>query len=203
MRIITKLRTNFKKGFKLKISNYNANTTFGEIIVIKHVSPLGWEYRKLGRIKSIYITMEEIKMLKLPSHLSYGIVSKQLKNRIEKLFKKNKIKVSHFIPQKVNIVHAIPGRIRLQCNQWKNEKVSQSLEFGFKAYPLVDRVSVSPISGTLLLELKVLHLTKEQFNQLVQHAVDSAHPHKEVSYYFKTFKKIINKKGKSLLEKLD
>jgi hypothetical protein len=143
--------------------------------------------------------MEEMKMLKLPSQLSYVSVSKQLRTRMGKLLKKNKIKASHFIPQKVNIVHAIPGRIRLQCNQWKNEKVSQSLEFGFKAHPLVDRASVSPISGTLLLELKVFHLTKEQFNQLVQHAVDAAHPHKEVNH-FKALKKMVNK---ALLEKLN
>jgi hypothetical protein len=140
-------------------------------------------------------------MLRLPSQLSFNSIFKKVGNRIGESLKKNNISASNFIPQKVNIVHAIPGRIRLQCNQWKNDKVSHSLEVNFREHSLVDRVSVSPITGTLLLELKVKYLTKVQFNQLVQHAVDNASPHKEENY-IETLKETVSKKGRSLLIKL-
>jgi hypothetical protein len=140
-------------------------------------------------------------MLKLPSQLSFYSIYKKLGNRIGETLDKTNINASHFIPQKVNIVHAIPGRIRLQCNQWKNDKVSHSLELKFREHSLVDRVSVSPITGTLLLELKVKYLTKVQFNQLVQHAVDAASPHKEGNYIGK-IKETVSKKGISLLKKV-
>jgi hypothetical protein len=140
-------------------------------------------------------------MLKLPSQFSFNSIYKQVGNRIGESLKKNNISASNLIPQKVNIVHAIPGRIRFQCNQWKNDKVSHSLELNFREHSLVDRVSVSPITGTLLLELKVKYLTKVQFNQLVQHAVDTASTHKEENY-IETLKETVSKKGRSLLIKL-
>jgi hypothetical protein len=145
--------------------------------------------------------MGEMKMLKLTSQLSFHSIYKQLGNRIGEILNKNNINASQFIPQKVNIVHAIPGRLRLQCNQWKNDKVSHSLELNFREHSLVDRVSVSSITGTLLLELKIKYLTKVQFNQLVQLAVDASSPHKEANY-IETLKETVSKKGRSLLIKL-
>lgn len=84
--------------------------------------------------------------------------------------------------QKINVVHAMPGRIRLQCNQWKSKEVAQSIESELKKHPLVMQISASPITGSLLLEFNVLHLKAEQFDQLVQQGVAAsvkAYPHKE------------------------
>jgi hypothetical protein len=118
-------------------------------------------------------------MLKFPSHLSRESISQNIKNRVTKLATKNRGNLSQFIPQKVNIMQVIPGRVRLQCNQWRNKDVSQSLEKVFQNHPVVKKVSTSPITGSLLLELTVDHLSKEQFHQLVQQAVDATYHRRE------------------------
>jgi hypothetical protein len=102
--------------------------------------------------------------------------------------------LSTYSTQKVNVVHAMPGRIRLQSNQWKSKEVSQSLESSFRVNPLVQQVSASPVTGSLLLEFKVLHLTPEQFDQLVQEAVKAsvnAYPYQEATL-MKSLKKTVN-----------
>jgi hypothetical protein len=102
--------------------------------------------------------------------------------------------LSKNLTQKVHVVHAMPGRIRLQSNQWKGKEVSQSLESAFQGYALVSKVSASPVTGSLLLELKALHITTKQLDQLVQHAVNAsvkAYPKKEATL-LKSMKGIVN-----------
>ena len=83
--------------------------------------------------------------------------------------------------QKVQVVHALPGRVRLQCNRWKNEKTSKNLETVFRQIPLVSKVEASPITGSLLLEFRIQTLTQEQFDLIVKQAVQtSVHTYPEI-----------------------
>jgi hypothetical protein len=139
-------------------------------------------------------------MFMLPSHLSYDSVSKVIKERMGNFLGRSHIRPSYLIPQKVNVVHAIPGRLRLQCNRWKNRKISKSLQIKFTEHPLVDRASTSPITGSLLLELNVDRLSKDQFKRLVQFGVDAAYPHQEYNP-FRDLKDIAKYKGKRFLDR--
>jgi hypothetical protein len=97
--------------------------------------------------------------------------------------------------QNVNVVHTMPGRIRLQSNQWKSKKVSQLFESAFKVHFLIHQVTASPVTGTLLVEFKVPYITKNQLDQLIQQAVDlsvSTYPHKSADLT-KGMKGLINK----------
>lgn len=73
--------------------------------------------------------------------------------------------------QKVQVVHAMPGRVRLQSDHWKEEKIALALEEHFRQLSLVKSVKASGITGSLLLEFQTPHLTPEQFDELVQMAV--------------------------------
>ncbi|MCP3028732.1 HMA2 domain-containing protein [Halobacillus sp. A5] len=84
--------------------------------------------------------------------------------------------------QKVQVLHAMPGRVRLQSDHWKEEKIAEALELQMGQVSLVSRVKASGITGSLLLEFTTDHLTSEQFDALVQLAVDtsiSTYPHIE------------------------
>jgi len=74
--------------------------------------------------------------------------------------------------QNVRVVHAIPGRVRLQCDRWKNEATARNLQTAFEQFPIVKEVKTSEITGSLLLTFQVEHLTQEQFDELVQSAVN-------------------------------
>lgn len=76
--------------------------------------------------------------------------------------------------QKVEVVHAMPGRVRLKCSRWKNERTASNLESVFKQIPLISKVEASPITGSLLLEFKIQTLTQEQFDQIIQQAVHTS-----------------------------
>ncbi|MGN1386346.1 MAG: HMA2 domain-containing protein [Bacillus sp. (in: firmicutes)] len=76
--------------------------------------------------------------------------------------------------QKVTVVHAIPGRVRLQCNKWKNEPTARNLVKVFKSFPIVKKVEASPITGSLTLQFHIETMTQEQFNEIVQTAVDTS-----------------------------
>lgn len=72
---------------------------------------------------------------------------------------------------KVNVIHCLPGRIRLGSTQWKNQEIAASLEQSFQRHPLIKRVVASPITGSLLIEFHVAHLTEPQFDEIMQQAV--------------------------------
>ena len=76
--------------------------------------------------------------------------------------------------QKVNVLHATPGRVRLQCDRWKNEATANNLKQVFHTIPLVKEVEASPITGTLLLKFTNQTLTAEQFDGIVQSAVQTS-----------------------------
>ncbi|MFC0524478.1 HMA2 domain-containing protein [Pontibacillus salicampi] len=74
--------------------------------------------------------------------------------------------------QKVQVLHAMPGRVRLQCNHWKNHTIAEELEEQFSYFPIVQSVRASGITGSLLLEFTTPYLTSEQFDEIVQAAVN-------------------------------
>ncbi|REB07222.1 hypothetical protein DVB69_10255 [Sporosarcina sp. BI001-red] len=74
--------------------------------------------------------------------------------------------------QKVTVLHASPGRLRLQCDKWKNVPTSTNLQMAFRKVAIVQRSSASPITGSLLLEFTTPTLTQEQFDTIVQYAVE-------------------------------
>ncbi|MGD7008588.1 HMA2 domain-containing protein [Metabacillus sp. 84] len=76
--------------------------------------------------------------------------------------------------QKVNVVHAIPGRVRLKCDRWKNEVTASNLTQVFTEVPIVKRVEASAVTGTLLIEFHEPTITQEQFDEIVQGAVNTS-----------------------------
>lgn len=73
--------------------------------------------------------------------------------------------------QKVNVLHAAPGRVRLQCDRWKNKETAAYLEAAFRGLPIVEQATASEITGSLLIVFKVQSLTAKQFDEIVRHAV--------------------------------
>ena len=49
--------------------------------------------------------------------------------------------------QKVNVRHASPGRVRLQCDKWKNEPTAHNLVLLFENVPIVKSVTTSAITA--------------------------------------------------------
>ena len=61
--------------------------------------------------------------------------------------------MSQFRDQKVKVVHAMPGRLRLQCDSWKNDIVAKALSNHVEKHPLILSSEASPITGSLTLKL--------------------------------------------------
>ena len=80
-------------------------------------------------------------------------------------------KIQH---QKVTVVHAIPGRVRLQCDRWKNKQTAENLMKVFQNFAVVKNVETSAITGSLMLEFHVKSLTQEQFDHIVKSAVETS-----------------------------
>ena len=76
--------------------------------------------------------------------------------------------------QKVVVVHAIPGRVRLRCDKWKNQQTVDNLIAVFQRIPLIKNVQASPVSGSLLLEFNIEKITQNQFDELVAKAVQTS-----------------------------
>lgn len=76
--------------------------------------------------------------------------------------------------QKVQVLHAMPGRVRLQSDRWKEPFIAMELEKQFSTIPIVRNVKASSVTGSLLLEFTMNHLTSQQFDELVQIAVNTS-----------------------------
>ncbi|MFJ5714090.1 HMA2 domain-containing protein [Neobacillus sp. NPDC093127] len=102
--------------------------------------------------------------------------------------------LSSVTDQKIEVVHAMPGRIRLKCERWKDGIVAHHLEQTFSQLTIVKSVSGSPITGSLLIEFNVATLSPEQFDELLRLAVDTsvnAYPYVEAQL-MKTMKKTVS-----------
>lgn len=76
--------------------------------------------------------------------------------------------------QKIRVVHAMPGRLRLQCDSWKNEVVANSLNQNIVKHPLVLNVTASPVTGSLIIEFVIPHISHQELDELIQFIVQTA-----------------------------
>jgi hypothetical protein len=82
--------------------------------------------------------------------------------------------MSQFRDQKVKVVHAMPGRLRIQCDNWKNDIVAKTLDEKVQSHPLILTSKTSPITGSLTLEFVVPHINQEELDDLLQFIVQTA-----------------------------
>ncbi|MBS3983777.1 MAG: hypothetical protein KGZ41_08265 [Dethiobacter sp.] len=75
--------------------------------------------------------------------------------------------MKNFSKLNIRVLHAMPGRIRLQCNTWKSETIADGLADSLRRNGLVDRISVSPITGSLLIHFTQKHLERSQFDEFM------------------------------------
>ena len=61
--------------------------------------------------------------------------------------------MSQFRDQKVKVVHAMPGRLRIQCDSWKDDIVANALSKNGEKFPLVLSSEASPITGSLTIDI--------------------------------------------------
>ncbi|MCQ6276240.1 hypothetical protein JMM81_15030 [Bacillus sp. V3B] len=82
--------------------------------------------------------------------------------------------MSQFRDQKVKVLHAMPGRLRLQCDSWKNDIVANALNKNIEKYPLILTAEASPITGSLILKFVVPHISQQELDELMQFIVQTA-----------------------------
>lgn len=82
--------------------------------------------------------------------------------------------MAQFRDQKVKVVHAMPGRLRLQCDSWKNDIVSNALSTHIEKHPLISSSKASPITGSLTLTFIVPHISQQELDELMQYIVQTA-----------------------------
>ena len=82
--------------------------------------------------------------------------------------------MSQFRDQKVKVVHAMPGRLRLQCDSWKTEIVAKALSTHLEKHPLISTSKASPITGSLTLEFVVPYISQQELDELMQYIVQTA-----------------------------
>ena len=82
--------------------------------------------------------------------------------------------MSQFRDQKVKVVHAMPGRLRLQCDSWKNDIVAKALSTHVEEHPLLLSSKASPITGSLTLEFIAPHISQQELDELMLFIVQTA-----------------------------
>ncbi|MDQ0242761.1 hypothetical protein J2S09_000297 [Bacillus fengqiuensis] len=74
--------------------------------------------------------------------------------------------------QKIQVVHAIPGRLRLQNVRWKDQQAAAYMENVLKQHPLIGACQVSPITGSMLLEFTNPYLQQSELDEILQLVTD-------------------------------
>ena len=75
--------------------------------------------------------------------------------------------------QKIQVVHAVPGRLRLQNNRWKDKQVGAYIEKVLQKDPLIKTCRVTPITGSLTLEFTSSYLQQEELDKILQLVTDT------------------------------
>ena len=75
--------------------------------------------------------------------------------------------------QKIEVVHAVPGRLRLQNNRWKDKQVGAYIERVLQKDPLIKTCRVSTITGSLTLEFTSSYLQQEELDKILQLVTDT------------------------------
>ncbi|MBM7705062.1 HMA2 domain-containing protein [Metabacillus iocasae] len=68
----------------------------------------------------------------------------------------------------IQIVHAVPGRLRLQNQKWKQPQIAAYLEKNLVLHPLISTCRVSPITGSMLLYFSTPYLQQQQLDELFE-----------------------------------
>lgn len=95
----------------------------------------------------------------------------------------------------IQVVHVLPGRLRLQCHRWKDEKVVVILEQQLAKHKLIKHVKASGITGSLLIEFVQDYLSEVQLEQILAEATSatvSGFVQKEADL-LKQMKRIVNR----------
>lgn len=82
--------------------------------------------------------------------------------------------MSQFRDQKIKVVHAMPGRLRIQCDSWKHRIIAHALTEEVKKHPLILTSEASELTGSLLLQFVVPHINQEELDELMSYIVQIA-----------------------------
>lgn len=82
--------------------------------------------------------------------------------------------MSQFQDQKIKVVHAMPGRLRIQCDSWKEDTVAKALSENVEKFPLVLSSKASPITGSLTIEFIIPHISQQELDELMKFIVQTA-----------------------------
>ncbi|TYR81469.1 hypothetical protein FZC66_06380 [Priestia megaterium] len=82
--------------------------------------------------------------------------------------------MSQFRDQKVKVLHAMPGRLRIQCDSWKHRIVANALTERVQNHPLILTSKASEITGSLTLQFVVPHISQEELDDVINQAVQIA-----------------------------
>ncbi|MBT2736083.1 HMA2 domain-containing protein [Bacillus sp. ISL-7] len=82
--------------------------------------------------------------------------------------------MSQFRDQKIKILHAMPGRIRLQCDTWKHPIVAEALSKHVQNHPLILTSKASAITGSLIIQFVVPHISQDELDEVMTNIVQIA-----------------------------
>ncbi|MFJ7932182.1 HMA2 domain-containing protein [Peribacillus sp. NPDC096448] len=82
--------------------------------------------------------------------------------------------MSQFRDQKVKVIHAMPGRLRLQCDSWKHTIVAEALGKQVQSHPLILTSKASEITGSLVIEFIVPHISQDELDEIMTNIVQIA-----------------------------
>lgn len=82
--------------------------------------------------------------------------------------------MSQFRDQKIKILHAMPGRLRIQCDNWKNEIVANAINNNVINSPLIQSCQASSVTGSLTINFVVPHISQQELDELMEFIVQVA-----------------------------
>ncbi|MRX73807.1 hypothetical protein GJU40_16820 [Bacillus lacus] len=82
--------------------------------------------------------------------------------------------LSQLRDQKINILHAMPGRLRIQCDNWKSEEVASHLQHKINHLPIVATCKASSITGSILIEFILPYMSEQELDELMKFIVQEA-----------------------------
>ncbi len=82
--------------------------------------------------------------------------------------------LSQLRDQKIKVLHAMPGRLRIQCDKWKDEIVAAHLQKEICNHPLVSTCRTSGITGSILIEFLMPYISQQELDELMKFIVKEA-----------------------------
>ncbi|PGC84351.1 HMA2 domain-containing protein [Bacillus toyonensis] len=82
--------------------------------------------------------------------------------------------MAQFRDQKIKVMHAMPGRLRIQCDSWKNPVIASILNEKIEKHPLILTAKVSSITGSCTVEFIVPHISQQELDDTLHFIVQIA-----------------------------